>query len=243
MRDLQHNVVSMLYTIKGLVETHLSRVDENRFGPGEDAASHARGVMNRIYAQTGRALDVTRRIGLAMNEPLENDELVGSVCIQEVWSEALGLLRGYYDLSGLQIIEHVAEDFPKVHCRPMELLEIFYCLAENAVHAMRPGLLDEAGPEKLVLRAQLEYSSDEEMLAHLTLADTGSGIPAEVLRCLFDPFMTTKSAEQGNGLGLCLVKRLVRKNGGRISVSSFRGAGTTFTLTFPVAKTDPRVPG
>ena len=69
----------------------------------------------------------------------------------------------------------------------------------------------------------------------ITLSDTGPGIPKDQLPYIFHPFFTTKAEGQGNGLGLYLTKELVRKNGGRITVSSFEGSGTTFTLEFPLA--------
>ena len=236
MRDLQHNVVSMLYSIKGLVESHLSRVEENRFGPGEDAPTHARDVMNRIYAQTERALEVTRRIGRVMRSYSETGIAPGEACIRQVWAEAIGLLRGKYDLTNFELIEHVPDGFPNVQCQPMELLEIFYCLAENAVQAMLPELAAEPKRGRFILRAYLGFSAEEKLLAHVTVADTGPGISEKILHCLFEPFMTTKGSGQGNGLGLCLVKGLVRKNGGSIAVASFRGSGTTFTLTFPIVR-------
>jgi len=73
--------------------------------------------------------------------------------------------------------------------------------------------------------------------AIIEIADTGSGIPAERLNTIFDDYYTTK--KQGLGLGLALSKKLVEQLGGTISVASQVGAGTTFTLRFPVTKARP----
>jgi signal transduction histidine kinase len=73
--------------------------------------------------------------------------------------------------------------------------------------------------------------------AIIEIADTGSGIPAERLNTIFDDYYTTK--KQGLGLGLALSKKMVEQLGGTISVSSQVGAGTTFTLRFPVTKARP----
>lgn len=70
----------------------------------------------------------------------------------------------------------------------------------------------------------------------LTVRDDGNGIPEEHLRRIFDPFFTTKLGKGGSGLGLNIVYNIVtRVLGGRISVSSRLGAGTTFVLTMPVS--------
>jgi signal transduction histidine kinase len=73
--------------------------------------------------------------------------------------------------------------------------------------------------------------------ATIEISDTGSGIPAERLGTIFDDYVTTK--KQGLGLGLALSKKLVEQLGGTISVTSQIGAGTTFTLRFPITKARP----
>ena len=65
----------------------------------------------------------------------------------------------------------------------------------------------------------------------ITVADTGSGIPADRLPTIFDDFVTTK--RRGLGLGLAISKRIVEQLDGTISVESEVGRGTTFTLRFP----------
>ncbi len=68
----------------------------------------------------------------------------------------------------------------------------------------------------------------------LEVADTGTGIPEEMLEKIFEPMVTTKEPGKGTGLGLFVVKQIVRQYGGTISVHSIRGQGTAFTITFPI---------
>ena len=67
----------------------------------------------------------------------------------------------------------------------------------------------------------------------IKVADTGSGIPPEILNRIFDPFFTTKAA--GTGLGLSVVKRVVEAHRGEIALASVPGEGSTFTLRLPIA--------
>ena len=66
-------------------------------------------------------------------------------------------------------------------------------------------------------------------------ADTGSGIPADKLEKIYDPFFTTKEPGKGTTLVLFIVRQIIERNKGRISVQSTLGQGTTFFLEFPAA--------
>ena len=66
----------------------------------------------------------------------------------------------------------------------------------------------------------------------ITLTDNGSGIAPEHLPRLFEPLFTTKT--RGLGLGLAISREIIERHGGKISVASALGSGTTFTITLPV---------
>jgi signal transduction histidine kinase len=72
----------------------------------------------------------------------------------------------------------------------------------------------------------------------LSISDTGSGIPEDVLPQIFEPFFTTKEQGQGTGLGLSLAYSIVKNHGGTIDVETTPGEGTTFTLELPLTHQD-----
>ena len=66
----------------------------------------------------------------------------------------------------------------------------------------------------------------------ISFADTGTGISDEVMPKLFSPLFTTKA--QGMGFGLAICKRIIEAHGGKITVKTAKGKGTTFTITLPI---------
>ena len=116
--------------------------------------------------------------------------------------------------------------------------QVLMNLATNAIQAMTRG-----GTLRVSLRAErIERMRTPTIGAIapgdylvLQVADSGTGIPAEILDRIFDPFFTTKEVGTGTGLGLSLVHGIVTELGGAIDVASTVGAGTTFTVYLPRA--------
>lgn len=234
MLDLQHNVVNILYVIKGAIENCLGRAQEGDFETADQALIQTTSTLKRIYGQVEKALLITKRISLAMKAQRNSEDPVPEVSVKDTWREAAGILKNQYPFGNLEVIEHIPDEYPLIKCDPHDLLEIFYTLAQNAVQAM--GVPGPSNVRRLIIRANLQFLAGDNPFAVITLSDTGPGIPEEVLGRIFEPFFTTKSPEEGNGLGLCLVKSLAKRNAGSVSASSFKGCGTTITLSFQSAR-------
>ncbi|MDQ5945319.1 MAG: two-component system, NtrC family, sensor kinase, partial [Pseudomonadota bacterium] len=117
---------------------------------------------------------------------------------------------------------------PQVMCSASQLNQVFMNLLVNAAHAMPA---DRRG--HITIRTRLE---DGQVVLEFT--DDGSGIAPENLKRIFDPFFTTKPVGKGTGLGLSLSYGIIEKHGGRITVESTVGVGTTFRITLPVGRID-----
>ena len=115
-------------------------------------------------------------------------------------------------------------ELPLVTCNPQQINQVITNLLVNAAQAI------EGHGTITVTTQQVEYQ------VVLTIADTGSGIPPEVMKRIFEPFFTTKPVGKGTGLGLTISYDMVRKNGGEINVESEPGKGTTFTIMLPVSE-------
>ena len=113
-------------------------------------------------------------------------------------------------------------DVPEIHCSPSQVNQVFLNLITNAADA-----IEESGEIRVSTWA-------EDNAVKIRIADTGVGIPADLLEKIRDPFFTTKEVGQGTGLGMSIVDRIVDSHAGSLDIESEVGKGTTMTVTLPV---------
>jgi signal transduction histidine kinase len=111
---------------------------------------------------------------------------------------------------------------------PAQLESALLNLAINARDAMPNG-------GRLTIRTRVVESDDAPPQVEITVADTGTGMSAEVMEQAFQPFFTTKEIGKGTGLGLSQVYGFIQQSGGKVAIESKLGAGTTVRLCLPCA--------
>ena len=119
------------------------------------------------------------------------------------------------------------EEVPSVIASESRLGQVFLNLVVNAAQALPEG---NPNDNRIEVATRLEGE-----MVTVTIADTGSGIPNDVLPRIFEPFFTTKPVGQGTGLGLSICRRILVQLGGDISVTSEPGQGTRFVVSIPRA--------
>lgn len=149
--------------------------------------------------------------------------------LNDVIHETLDLLRPEIDNRGLRVEENLSEKLPRIPIDPAQIKQVLVNLCKNAIQAMTRGG---------VLTLCTEARDDG---VCMVVADTGGGIPQDMLNRIFEPFYTTK--KKGSGLGLMIVQRIVRDHGGRIQLESNVGKGTTFRIWLPLEERSPRLLG
>ena len=112
------------------------------------------------------------------------------------------------------------EDLPELPLDPDQIRQALFNLIKNAYQAV------PASGGEITIASTL---NEHEILVRI--ADSGNGISPEVLGSLFEPYSTTKA--EGTGLGLLIVRRILREHGGEIEIQSDEGQGTQVTLHFP----------
>jgi two-component system NtrC family sensor kinase len=109
-------------------------------------------------------------------------------------------------------------NIPTVYCYPGQINQVFMNIITNAIQS-----IDGKGD----IWIKTEKKGLE---VHISIRDSGKGIPPEIQEKIFDPFFTTKPVGQGTGLGLSISYGIIQKHKGQIKVSSQPGQGTTFTI-------------
>jgi signal transduction histidine kinase len=138
-------------------------------------------------------------------------------------SDTVAVLRAKARAKSAAVVVEAEPGLPRVHGFAGELNQIWANLIDNALDAIP----DSGRVEVLANR--------EHQKVVVSVIDDGAGIPAQIQERIFDPFFTTKPMGQGTGLGLDIVRRLVRHNDGEISVESQPGR-TQFRVALPIAK-------
>src|SRR5581483_8538920 len=207
---IAHDFNNLLVVIRGYSELLAARLE------GEDlhAVQQISAAADRAVVFTRQLLAFSRRQALRP-EPLDLNEIVaGTLALVE---RSIG--------DDVRIDTELGPSIGAILGDRSELTNALLNLAINARDAMPAG-----GTLRIrTTRAKL----DDGAYVLLEVSDTGVGMDAETRARVFEPFFTTK--EDGTGLGLATVYGLVTQGGGRIAVESAPGAGTTFSLWFPLA--------
>lgn len=157
--------------------------------------------------------------------------------IASVVREALALFRATLPAT-VTLNAAIGAEKATVLGHPAQIHQIVMNLCQNAALAMRDkgGLLDVRLDTTAVDEATAARHADLRPgpYVRLTVADSGCGMPREVLDRIFEPFFTTRSQGEGSGLGLAVVHGIVRSFGGAITVASEPGQGSTFTVFLPL---------
>ncbi len=205
-----HEVGNPLAAIATAVEGLLRRMD----GAAAWDPAEVREYLEIVRKQVFRCRDVTERLLGFARVPSRD---LGPVDAAAAAREALALVARQAHAQGVEV--RAALDAPAVAVADGLLLEqVFLNLVLNALQAM---------PAGGVLAVEARTTDDA---VHVTVADTGAGIPDAVRRHLFEPFRRARPDGTGTGLGLFLSDTLVRKCEGTLSVESEPGKGAAFTV-------------
>jgi two-component system NtrC family sensor kinase len=210
---LAHDLGTPLHSIAGLASLLQER---GNWPPDVDRK------LELIVQQTQRLNTVIQNVRRATRPPEAHFE---TVMVRELLNETLSLVEPLMQKAGIELRVDFDEKLPGIPADRYRVQTALFNLIQNALEAMPSG-------GRITVSAGMAPDRQE---VSITVADTGSGIPPELMERICEPFFSTRQEEGMRGLGLAIVQDIVKMHGGRMEIRSVPDEGTQIVLGFPAA--------
>jgi two-component system NtrC family sensor kinase len=191
-------------------------------------------TVEEIQKELSIIADETARCGnIVKNLLLFSRQKVGEFVeadIRTTIERSLNLIDHHLKIHNITLETDFQREPLMLFCAPQQIEQALLAIEINAIEAM---------PEGGALKVEAHHSTTTDSI-HISVADTGIGIPDDAMPHIFEPFFTTKENGKGTGLGLAVVYGIIERHGGTIDIQSKLHGGTTFILRLPC--TAPQVP-
>ncbi len=223
---IAHDFNNILSSVIGYTELALDDVEKG---------THLEDNLQEVYTAGKRARDLVKQI---LTFARQTEEEVKPIQVDLITKEVLKFIRSSLPTT-IEIKQNIESD-SLIMGNSTQVHQILMNLCTNAAHAMK----DDIGVLEISLgdvQIGTGFPSTPVNLKKgdyikLSVSDTGTGISPSVIGKIFDPYFTTKKVGEGTGMGLSLVQGIVESHGGKITVDSKLGKGTTFSIYLPVTK-------
>jgi PAS domain S-box-containing protein len=155
-----------------------------------------------------------------------------SMDVNLLLKQTLDLHEMELQMEGIQVVTGLKAGLPNASADAYKLQQVFVNLINNARHAIKS--IGRRG-SLAITTDWLPADSGLPARVQIRFADTGAGVPADVMPHIFESFFTTKEPGQGMGLGLSICQEIVQRHRGRIWAENNEEGGATFVLELPVA--------
>jgi two-component system, NtrC family, sensor kinase len=215
-----HEINNPLATISACAEALERRVEEGAF-EASDAAEDLEEYLGLIKSEAFRCKSITTglldfsRVRVGERNPID---------VAEILRSSANLISHQNRAANIDLAVEAEDGLPLVNADAGQIQQAVIALATNAIDAMPDG-------GTLTFRATADRNR-----VSIEVEDTGVGIPTENLSKIFEPFFTTKGVGEGTGLGLAVCYGIITEHGGRLSVRSNPGRGTTFSIFLPARR-------
>jgi nitrogen-specific signal transduction histidine kinase/ActR/RegA family two-component response regulator len=225
---IAHDFNNILAAIMGYVELAKSDVPDHAVLQAD---------LDEVFKATVRAKELVQQILAFSRQPERGSQLVR---LQTVVKESMKLLRPGLP-STVEITDRIDSTTPLVQGDATQLQQVVVQLVTNAAHSVpdRGGVVEVKVAPAWVDEPMAAANPGLKAGRHATLCvrDEGHGMTPEVLERIFDPFFTTKTPGEGTGLGLSVVRSIVKAHHGAILVQSAPDQGSTFAVYLPAVDT------
>lgn len=221
---IAHDFNNILTAILGYAE-----IAREECQPGSPIAKD----VEEVITAGKRARDLVKQIlAFSRQATIERIPLQPSLIVRE----AIKLLRSSFPTT-IRIIEDIDGNAGQIFADPTQVHQVLMNLCTNAYHAMEEsgGVMTISLQKRSSTTAELQGCPEAlpGEYVHLSVRDTGPGIPPDIRERIFDPYFTTKEQGKGTGLGLAIVRGIVISCGGFVTCRSTLGEGSEFCACFP----------
>ena len=203
------NPLNSLHIHMQLMERRLRKLPEDARAPLKESIDVAKEEITRLDSIINQFLRAIRPAPLQTRH--EN--------INRVIEESVAFLQAEIADRNIIVEQELRSDLPMLEVDRDQLKQAFYNIIKNAFQAMK---------SDGILRIRTDMNDE---FVFISFSDTGGGISPDHMSSVFQPYFTTKA--QGSGLGLLIVRRIIRAHGGEIDLVSHEGVGLTLTIRLP----------
>ncbi len=190
-----------------------------------------REIAGRIIREGNRIAGIVRSLLSFARE--RKEEKKSAINVRRPLYETITLMEAQIRKDGIQLNVDVPEYLPPVIANPQQLQQVFLNVVSNARYALNRKYPAADKDKILTISCEQTYMKDS-LYLEITFFDRGTGIPAEIMDRVLNPFFSTKPSGEGTGLGLSISHGIVKDHGGRLSVESAEGVFTKVSVCLPV---------
>jgi signal transduction histidine kinase len=196
-----------------LLDRKIKRMEAEERQPLEEHLATARQEIQRLDSILKQFLQAIRPSTLRREK----------VQLSELCRDVLKLLEPELSERGIRVVLDLATDIPLLDLDAVQMQQVFHNVLRNAAQAIAT---DADG----CITVRMACNDFE---VQVFISDNGVGISPEQMGTMFEPYRSTK--EGGTGLGLLIVRRIIREHGGEMEIESREGSGTRVSLFLPLA--------
>ena len=224
---ISHDFNNILSAVLGFSDIALEELEKNH---------PARESVEEIISAGQYGRDLVRQI-LLFGRKSETD--FKPLKIKPILKQSMKLVRALLP-SNVELVARITLTDETIITDPVQIHQILFNLFTNAIYAMKQnmhGILRISADSVAINDEKSQYQLKSGEYIKIQIEDNGCGISSDQVNKIYDPFFTTKTAGEGTGMGLSIVKRIVDQHGGIISLKSDVGDGASFTILLPVTGT------
>jgi len=213
--SIAHELNNPLATVQLRIESVLAKT------PSDDPRRRALEIVQQETTRMGEL------VGNLLQFSRRGNGNVSTVDVHEELTKAVELIHHHLHTRLITVAKGFEPATPTIYADRQKLRQVFLNLLTNAADAMPNG-------GTLTLRTSPTSISQGKPAVLIEFADTGTGIAAENLERIMEPFFTTKEEGKGTGLGLAICRRIVQEHHGALQIESELGQGTVIRIVLPI---------